>query len=241
MKAEGVKLPALMQANVQYIIPLFQRFYSWGSNDWEQLWNDLTDLREDASTEWHHFMGTLVFVSQKHYPSVLTPIQVIDGQQRLVTLSLVLCALRNIAHDCNSEELGTEIDEHFLVHRFRKGREKYRIYPRQRDRHDYMTAIDGTPNPGGGIGDALQYFTGQIMAVPGLETENGLRTFFNLLQTRLDFVYIGLDDENPYRTFRSLNSTGVDLSEADLIRNFVFMHVDIDEQEQLDDEQWTPL
>ncbi len=241
MKAEGVKLPALMQANVQYIIPLFQRFYSWGSNDWEQLWKELTDLREDASTDWHHFMGTLVFVSQKHYPGVLTAIQVIDGQQRLVTLSLVLCALRNIAHDCDSEELATEIDQHFLVHRFRKGREKYRIYPRQRDRDDYMMAIDGTAKPGGGIGDALHYFRDQIMTVPDSETENGLRAFFNLLQTRLDFVYIGLDDENPYRTFRSLDSTGVDLSEADLIRNFVFMHVDIDDQEHLDEEQWTPL
>ena len=72
MKAAGVNLPALMQANEQYIIPLFQRFYSWGTDDWYQLWQDLTDLQESEEADWHHFMGTLVFVPQKHFPGVLS-------------------------------------------------------------------------------------------------------------------------------------------------------------------------
>jgi len=241
MKAFNQTLQGTLQSPNQYVIPVFQRYYSWKKENWEKLWDDLTELYTPEQANRHHFMGSLVFVPEKHYPSLVPAYQVIDGQQRLITLSLLLCALRDVASSLRFNELAEEITVNYLVHHFKKGREHFRVFPRQRDRDLYLAAIEQKDTAKGHLSVALSYFSDQVKTIPNASTEDGLRALFNILQTRLEFVHIVLDSENPYRIFKSLNSTGVDLSEADLIRNFVFMHVDIEYQDEFDEKLWKPM
>lgn len=241
MKATGIDLQGILNGPNQYVIPVFQRYYSWEKHDWEKLWEDLLELQDTESTTASHFMGSLVFVPEQHFPDVVPAYQVIDGQQRLVTMSLLFCALRDIANRHDQSSLAAEINQTFLVHPFKTGREHFRVYPRQRDRDHYIGAVESNGTLAGRIEEALRFFTERIARLPGADTETGLRGLFNLLKSQLEFVSITLEDENPYQIFKSLNSTGVDLSEGDLIRNFTFMHVSLDEQDEFDDTLWRPL
>ena len=241
MEVANQTLQATLNSANQYVIPVFQRYYSWRKPSWEKLWNDLVELQESDQLSARHFMGSLVFVPRDPATFKVPSYQVVDGQQRLITLSLLLCALRDVAYVHNFDDLAEEITQCYLVHPFKKGVEYFRVFPRQRDRDQYMAAIQQRSIADGAIKDALDYFMDQIAATPDTNTEHGLRSFFELVQKRLEFVHITLGGENPYQIFRSLNSTGVDLSEGDLIRNFVFMHVPIDQQDEFDDQEWKPL
>lgn len=244
MNADDITLQALINAPHCYIIPVFQRYYSWGKENWNKLWDDIEELLEPDNLTRTHFLGSLVFFPLT--PSLSGPqaFQVIDGQQRLITFSLLLCTIRYYAHQHHLQELKAEVNERYLVHKFKKGAEHFRIYPRQRDRDQYIAAItEPTIDIEGQIGEALRFFVKKThpLVREGKDVEKNLRTLFDLLQTRIEFVCIALDEENPYQIFKSLNSTGVDLSEADLIRNFVFMHVDLEAQDNFDDQLWRPL
>ncbi len=241
MKASDITFHSVLNGPNQYVIPVFQRYYSWDKDNWEQLWTDLTELLEPENANRAHFMGSLVLVPQQPMlPDKVPAYQVIDGQQRMITLSLLLCAIRDVAKD-SQPELSEEVTQTLLIHPFKKDRERFRVYPRQRDREHYISAIEGQALPVGRIRDALDYFRDKVRGLSESDTQCDLQTFLELLRSRLDFVYITLEGENPYRIFRSLNSTGVDLSEADLIRNFVFMHVPVEEQDNFDDTAWKPL
>src|SRR5439155_842762 len=117
----------------------------------------------------------------------------------------------------------------------------YKVYPRLRDRATYLALVDrATEGAGGGqIEAAHRYFVKRMDQ--RATDEAGLRRFFTTIVTRVDLVAITLTGETPYKIFRSLNSTGVDLAEADLIRNHVFMSLPIDEQDAFDDSTWKDL
>lgn len=240
MKASERTLQQLLHSSDQYVIPVFQRYYTWDTANWEQLLDDVGELLEVGAENRRHFMGSIVTVPDGHQPGSVPAYQVIDGQQRLTTLSILLCAVRDVAFSKGWNELAAEVDESYLVHRFKKGRERFKVYPRMRDRARYLALVDRTESSAGGqIEAAHRLFTNRVDQLATSEPE--LRRFFTALITRLDFVAITLGAENPYKIFRSLNSTGVDLTEADLIRNHVFMSMPIDEQDEFDDTLWREL
>ena len=241
MKAGDAKLQTILNSPNQYIIPVFQRYYTWGKKEWNQLWEDIEELSTSDQSSSTHFMGVLVFVPEKHDPIKVPAYQVIDGQQRLITISILLSALRDYALIDGYKDLADEITQSFLVHRFKKGTEYYRIFPRQRDRNEYFDIINNNRTTDGQLFQAFRFFFQKVHALPDSASEKNLKNFFSILQSRLEFVSVTLDDENPYRIFKSLNSTGIDLSEADLIRNFIFMHVKIEDQDLFDDQVWSPL
>ncbi len=246
MNAESATLQKILYASSRYIIPVFQRYYTWGPNDWERLWSDILELREPEQEKKSHFMGSLVFVPEHTLAGHVPNFQVVDGQQRLTTLSLLLCALRDYCISHGFDRLADELVENYVIHKYQEeGENQLRISPRQRDRTDYlsialasnMDSIDPTSNPS----RAYHYFLKQIQELLKANTLQEARDFFDLLRLRLGFVSVTLDAENPYQIFKSLNSTGVDLSESDLIRNFVFMHTTTSQQDQFDDNLWRPL
>ena len=240
MKASERTLQQLLHSSDQYVIPVFQRYYTWGTANWEQLMEDAGELLEPGAEDRRHFMGSIVTVPDGHQPGVVPAYQVIDGQQRMTTLSILLCVVRDVATAHGWNELASEVEENYLVHRFKKGRERYKVFPRMRDRGGYLALVDRAESPAGGqIEAAHRLFVKRVEQVATTEPE--LRRFFTALVTRLDFVAITLGAENPYKIFRSLNSTGVDLTEADLIRNHVFMSMPIDEQDEFDDTLWRDL
>ena len=245
MKADNISLQGILHSPNRYLIPVFQRYYSWGRKEWAQLWENIVELREDDD-EQPHFMGALVFVPDGYEAHTMPTYLVIDGQQRLVTMSLLMCALRNLARSHKFTALAGEINDTFLMHPYKQENEHYRVYPRQRDRDEYVSVLEHRSFKGtrGKVTDGLIYFVRQIEQLLGAGfTEEDVRTFFELVKNRLEFVYITLDEENPYRIFKSLNSTGMNLSEADLIRNFMLMSVgaDTSRQDAFDDAYWRPL
>ncbi len=246
MKADNITLQGILNSPNRYLIPVFQRYYAWGPKEWDQLWENIVELRDEGDTQ-THFLGALVFVPDSYHQHTMPTFQVIDGQQRLITLSILLCALRNLARSNDYGDLAAEIGDTVLVHPYKKGVERYRVYPRQRDRDEFIAVLEHQAYKGarGRITEALVYFLGMIRDLVPDDSlpEALLRRFFEEVKTRLQFIYITLDDENPYRIFKSLNSTGMNLSEADLIRNFMLMSVGSDsaEQDAFDDTYWRPL
>ncbi len=242
MKADSTKLAGILTPASRYVIPLFQRDYVWNINNWENLWDDVVELHDSQRTNRSHFMGAIVLVPEAMEPNKLPTFQVIDGQQRLITLSLVLCALRNVASDLGHHDLSREMTASYLVHQFKKDDEHYRVYPRWRDRDQYTAAIEHKSVPGETIRKALDFFTQQLEVMFPSASESDLRAFYEMFSNRLEFVQINLGvEENPFQIFRSLNSTGVDLAESDLIRNFMFMQMSEKHQADFDKNSWEPL
>jgi hypothetical protein len=236
MKAAEKTIQGILHSSHQYVIPLFQRYYTWQLADWQRLWDDLQDLLESEDAAQRHFMGSIVLVPNRDQggpPSF----QVIDGQQRLITISLLLAAIRDVARAKGDAALAGEIDDYYLLHRYNSGDARYKILPRLLDRSEYTGVVDGKNLGGEGtIGAALAYFTGQV----GLALRD-TREVFEALSTRFDFVAITLDGENPFKIFESLNSKGIPLEQGDLIRNHVFMALPFEQQEAFDRDHWRPL
>lgn len=241
MKADSTPLSGILTPAYRYVIPLFQRDYVWSKPDWENLWDDIIELRE-LKQQQPHFMGAIVFAAEQSVPNKMPTYQVIDGQQRLITLSILLCAIRDVARENGFSNLTGDIDSNYLMHSYKEGEEHYRVYPRWRDRDQYIAAVGHKIVPGETIRTALEYFSSQIKSSFQAEDENDLRVLFNILCNRLQFVQVNLSpEENQFQIFRSLNSTGVDLAESDLIRNYMFMKVPSHEQSHFDKQFWEPL
>ena len=163
MKANERRLSEIIYGPSQYVIPVFQRYYVWEDDSWNRLWEDLILLLE-SEEEKSHFLGSIVCISELNQPGAVAAYQLIDGQQRLITLSILLCAIRDCAKKAGWKELAAEVEENFLVHRFRKGRERYKIYPRikDRDRYIYLIEDDQQNSKSGRINLAYNYFIKEI-------------------------------------------------------------------------------
>jgi hypothetical protein len=181
-----------------------------------------------------------VFVPGVAQPGQHTTFHLIDGQQRLTTSSVILAAARNVARQLGQQELADEIHQYYLVHPLKKGEQHYRLLPKERDHDSYLSLVSGEGTPTGRIADALQYFEERLSEMAEASPDQ-LRRFFNTVCQRLEFMCATLEAENAYNIFKSLNSTGVPLGPSDLIRNFVFMHVAPEDQDEFDRDLWGPL
>jgi hypothetical protein len=164
----------------------------------------------------------------------------IDGQQRLATLSILLISIRNVARQMGQSELADEIHQYYLVHPLKRGDQHFRLLPKERDHDSYLALVSGHGEPTGRMADALAYFEEQLTTHVA-EAPDRLREMFDTLCQRFEFMCATLEAENAYNIFKSLNSTGVPLGQSDLIRNFMFMHVAPNEQDDFDRELWGPL
>lgn len=247
METGKPNLGSMLQHPCQYNIPVFQRYYSWEMENWKTLWTDILELFDTSQSESipPHFFGTIVFTSDTVVPGTLPSLQVIDGQQRILTFSILLSAIRNLANNHQDEELANEITNTTLVHPFKRGDERYRVFPRIRDRRTFLNIIDDNPLAVGKMRNALYYFYDQVsnLITNGDDPTTVLRSLFNILSSHVQFVTITLTEgENAYKIFESLNATGIQLEEIDLIRNYVFMQIEgADNQEKFDDKLWSPL
>lgn len=109
MKAEDVRLTELLEGPKQFIVPVFQRDYSWGTKHCLQLWKDIVRVGSDENTK-AHFVGSVVYVAAEETSAKITRWLLIDGQQRLTTVTLLLTALRNRmpADDANNQQATDE-------------------------------------------------------------------------------------------------------------------------------------
>jgi len=231
----------LLAGTSAYLIPHFQRSYSWGEKQWKQLWDDVLELDGEGGTK-KHFIGPLVTVPMTQIPGDnLSRFEVIDGQQRLTTLSIFLGALGAAIRDSGDSEYAEGLRESYLIHHRRKDQYHYKLMPRSVDRATWQALVDRRhegDNPESVVDDAWRWFHEQVTAHAGRKGIEGLKSLCTTLSGRIAFVAIIIKDENPYRVFESLNTTGLALTEFDLVRNHLFMRVPFDEQERFDANEW---
>lgn len=229
----------------QYLVPFFQRHYKWRTRHWRRLWDDLMGLLERGPKD-QHFLGSLVCTPHDPMPGELSRYLMIDGQQRVTTLVILLAALRNSAKSHQLDGLAEQITEDLLIYKRHAGSNRYRLVPRLGDREVLAAVVEGElakKHRGTGIELALRFFERAIEKY--VETANdaaaALKTLLVALTDRLLLVAITINDENPYEIFWSLNDKGLPLEQSDLIRNFMFMQVPLQEQEDFNGHHWQPL
>lgn len=241
MKATETNFLKFLQQPKQLVIPIYQRTYSWTLKQCEQLWHDITRTALDQTTS-GHFIGSVVYIERGLYQISSVPqLLVIDGQQRLTTLSLLLTALGKAIKE-SGEDLETsrrKIDNYFLFNNEEKGEARYKLLLTQSDRETFIRLIESRELPAvtsKRLVENYQYFENQIRKSTDL-----ISLYLGI--SKLIIVDIALDREhdNPQLIFESLNSTGLDLSQADMIRNYVLMGLEPKEQEEIYNHYWYPM
>lgn len=236
MQASETKLEQIIEGTKQYVVPLFQRPYSWKKTQWESLWNDLVELCE-ADNPRPHFMGSIVTMPTTAIPEGISKYLLIDGQQRLTTIFILLSALRDIAKT-SDEELAEEINNTILVNPFKKGLDYYKLQPTQSDRGVFHEIIR-LENPVGesDVSNCYSFFKKKIV-----QSNLQLQRIKKIICRNLSLVSVVLShDDDPYLVFEGLNAKGRPLTQADLIRNYFFMRIHADEQESVYEKYWEPM
>jgi len=242
MKAGETRLLTLLEGKRQFIIPIYQRTYSWTLDQCEQLWNDVLGAAKDDSI-YSHFIGSIVYIGEGAQVITAMPkLLVIDGQQRLTTLSLMLAALRDSIGNDNTDVgvSSEEINDSYLLNKHGKQDQRYKILLNRRDRDTLTRIVDSTEiseNDSNRILENYKFLKEQVhtSGVDPSKVWEGI--------TKLVVVDVALEHgrDNPQLIFESLNSTGLDLSQADLIRNNVLMGLRPDDQEKVYSNYWYPM
>lgn len=241
MKANETKLLNFLQSSKQYVIPIYQRTYSWLESECDQLWNDIVRAGQN-SQQFVHFVGSVVHIEQDESTATLqAPKLVIDGQQRLTTVSLLLAALADAVEDDEPIEgfSAKKIRNRYLTDPDESGDRRYKLILTQTDRTTLCAIIDQAPRPhefSVRIHDNQEFFKNKLKAIRDLgDVCRGL--------AKLMIVDVALTrgQDNPQLVFESLNSTGRELSQADLIRNYVLMSLEHDLQSRLYQQYWRPM
>ena len=237
MKANETKVEDFLSSNkTQFVIPVYQRNYDWTTGQCKQLLEDIIEVGISKRMN-AHFIGSIVYVHDDVYTaSRIKELTVIDGQQRLTTLTLVYLVLHRLAKDLKNEGLVNEISETYLINKFSPEEEKLKLRPT--DNNDralkYLLRSDANEEYSefSKLIDNFNYFKGRI-------TEDNYQTVLRGL-SKLMFVEVSLDREkdDPQRIFESLNSTGLELAQADLIRNYILMGLNRRDQNKIYQNYW---
>ena len=227
MKAEEIEAGRLFQAGDQLRIPLWQRHYSWEAGQWRELWDDLTRVRDQALAS--HFLGSVVLkkMQSSGLPSEATCYWVVDGQQRIATLTLLICAIRDRkaqleVADADRARVVEELTSQLLKTTNLKEEYQHRLVLQDKDRAVLEPLVAGAP-----VGDSAtllergyQYFKGRIANLGNAE----LDALLALVRTKLSAVWVTLEDgDNAHRVFQTLNAGGKPLRQSDLVRNYFFL------------------
>ncbi len=237
MKANETKVEDFLSSNkTQFVIPVYQRNYDWSPSQCGQLLNDIFEVGAISKMN-AHFIGSIVYVHDDVYTaSRIKELTIIDGQQRLTTLTLIYLVLYSLANELKDEGLVSEISETYLINKFAREEEKLKLRPT--DNNDralkFLLRSDQNEeyNEFSKIIINFNYFKGRI------NEENYQMVLAGL--SKLMFVEVSLDREkdNPQRIFESLNSTGLELSQADLIRNYILMGLNRRDQNLIYQNYW---
>ena len=246
MQVRETVVADLMQGRAQqFQVPLYQRTYSWSEKQLAQLWSDILQQAELLATGEDgspHFLGSVVLAPSPLNEATFPRWLVVDGQQRLTTLSLALAAIRDhvaeqadqAGHAGDAEHGGYDADdaerigEDYLVNKRHKADEYFRLWPTQADRAAYAAHVRG-PHAGhkgeSRITTAYQYFRRRLVQAADPAAQD-LRRIEQAITSRLTLVVLTAErGDNVHRIFESLNNTGLKLSQADLLRNYLFMRL----------------
>lgn len=247
MKATEAKLLKFIRKSPQFVIPIYQRSYSWSEKECRQLWDDIVRAGEDEKIN-AHFIGSIVYIEKGIYQvTSQSPILVIDGQQRLTTVSLLIAALAEKLDALPEDE--QEILEGFSPRKLRNyylrnpeedGEKYYKLILSKTDKDTMVSIVDEKEAP--------KDYSFKIS-----ENFDLFKSWLDEYSDRLEVICKGIaklivvdialtsDQDNPQLIFESMNSTGKELTQADLIRNYILMGLDIKQQTYLYENFWRPM
>ncbi|SFT74868.1 Protein of unknown function [Lishizhenia tianjinensis] len=239
MKANELPINNFLQApNVQFVIPVYQRNYDWTNNECKELINDIISVEQDDRGT--HFIGSIVFIHEGAYStSEVKELVIIDGQQRLTTINILYVALYRFAKDYGMQQEVDMLYNMYLTNQYVQ-KESSKLKLKQTDSNSlaFSAIMNKTENEFGSYSNVIEnynYFRDRI-------NEENFQIILNGIK-RLIFVEISLErgKDDPQRIFESLNSTGLDLSQSDLIRNFILMDLDPKDQNNIFEKIWNPI
>lgn len=247
MKATEAKLLDFLKKSPQFVIPIYQRTYSWTERECAQLWDDI--IRAGSSNSvLAHFVGSIVYIEKGLYQvSSQSPLLVIDGQQRLTTITLLLTALAK--HLDNVDETLREpvegfsprkIRNYYLLNPEEDGEKQFKLILSQTDKTTLTSLVANSAPPKDLSLRVSQNYT--LFEKLVQDNSKNLATLCKGI-AKLIVVDIALsrDQDNPQLIFESMNSTGRELSQADLIRNYILMGLEPKLQTQLYEQYWHPM
>ena len=242
MKATEAKLLSFLQKSPQFIIPIYQRTYSWTNKQCQQLWDDI--LRAGASdTISVHFIGSIVYVEQGiSQVTHQAPLLVIDGQQRLTTVALLIEALARALGDTEPVDgfSAAKLRHYYLSNPLESGDRYFKLLLSQTDNASLKAVIKHTEQPKEPSLRVTQNFAlfSELLAAQKADLAPICRGLAKLVVVD---IALSRDQDNPQLIFESMNSTGKELSQADLIRNFILMGLEPGLQTRLYEEYWRPM
>lgn len=237
MKANEVALTNFLSQNeTQFIIPVYQRNYDWTEAQCSQLFHDIIDVGSKKGDT--HFIGSIVYIHDGVYTSSeVKQLVIIDGQQRLTTFSLLYLALYKFAQAQGMEDWANRINDNYLVNKYAKD-DTSKLKLKQSDVNAKAFKFLLNNNDPAQYGEFSRVIENYIFFKNSINAEN-FDTILHGLKCLL-FVEISLErgKDDPQRIFESLNSTGLELSQADLIRNYILMGLEPNEQIRVFNEYW---
>lgn len=242
MKATEAKLLDFLKKSPQFVIPIYQRTYSWTEQQCRQFWDDIMRAGSSEAIA-AHFIGSVVYIEKGLYQvSSQSPLLVIDGQQRLTTAMLLLEALSRHLGDSEPIEgfSAKKLRNYYLLNPLEDGERGYKLILTQTDKDSLLALVTQKPLPTDGslrIKENFEFFDTQIAQLGG----NLEQLCRGLAKVIIVDIALSRDQDNPQLIFESMNSTGKALSQADLIRNFVLMGLDPNHQTELYQDHWRPM
>ncbi|GAA7841534.1 DUF262 and DUF1524 domain-containing protein [Helicobacter pylori] len=227
----------------QFVIPFYQRVYSWEKEQCKQLWDDIIKTGGNDQIE-GHFIGSIVFVHDGIYTTSHNELLIIDGQQRLTTITLLFIALRDHLNDEDEflEKFSHQkIQNRYLINSDEKGDKRFKLILSEPDRDTLLSLIDKDRRKPSELSlkimENFKLFEEWIR-----KNTDKLETIFKGLD-KLMVVEISLErgKDNPQLIFESMNSTGKDLTQTDLIRNYILMGLEPEKQKIFYEKYWRAM
>ncbi|GAA6827904.1 hypothetical protein HpHNI20_06230 [Helicobacter pylori] len=237
MEAKATTLLNFIKENQknQLVIPIYQRVYSWEKEQCKELWDDIIKIGGDDKMD-GHFIGSILYVLDgiKHSGN---PLLIIDGQQRLTTITLLLTALRD---HLNDEVKRKEIENHYLINSDKDGDKKFRLILSESDKDTLLYLIDKDRRKPSEL--SLKIVENFELFEEWVSNTNQLETIFKGLE-KLTIVWIALTkkEDDPQLIFESMNSKGMELTQTDLIRNYIVMETEAEKQEVFYNKYWRAM
>ena len=240
MDARKGNIYEILNGNKQFLIPVYQRFYSWDIDQCKRLWNDIVEMQRKGKVG--HFVGSIVNIAEQAMPTGVQKYMIIDGQQRMTTLTLLLLALRDYAiKNPNDTTINARrIDNMLLKNEYESGDERYKLLLTETDRDILISLVEEKPiveDTRSRLIENYNFFAGKLAdkEIQPAEVYESIG--------KLQIVNITLDRavDDAQAIFESLNSTGKELSESDLIRNYVLMGLEPSEQTYVYEHLWRPV
>lgn len=246
MKAVDANLLQLLKKSERFVVPIYQRVYSWGETECQQLWQDIIRAGGRENLE-NHFTGSIVYIERDQGTTTSRePDLIIDGQQRVTTVTLLLAALAARLEELPEEDrepvpgfAPQKIRGLYLTNQYESGDDYFKLILTQRDKEALKAVVRHAPLPDGGSRVVANYnYFAQKLREPDVDLVDVCRGLDKLVVVDVKLTR-GMDD--PQLVFESMNATGKKLSQADLIRNFVLMDLPPARQERLYEDYWFPM